>query len=190
MNFKELDVWQRAVRLSAEVYVGSRGVKDYGFRDQLTRSGLSVPSNIAEGLARISDRETLQFLSIARGSAAELETQLLIGAQIGYLSQQQASHWQREINAIQAMIAGLIKRYRRTIAGRRASHSEAAIDESSISESKISESSINESSIDDSKIGDSKIASPTIDDSKIGDSKIACPKIGDSNNKQRTRESV
>jgi len=90
-------------------------LKDYGFRDQLTRSGLSVPSNIAEGVSRISDKETLQFLSIAKGLAAELETQLLIGIDIGYLDSAAAKAWLKDVSDIQAMLMGLIKRYKRTI---------------------------------------------------------------------------
>ena len=79
MNFRNLEVWKRSVRLSAELYQGLRGLKDYGFKDQITRSGLSVPSNIAEGYGRGSVKETIQFLHYAKGSCAELQTQIIIG---------------------------------------------------------------------------------------------------------------
>ena len=52
MNFEKLEVWKRSARLSADIYIHTKQIKDYGFRDQLTRSGLSVPSNIAEGMSR------------------------------------------------------------------------------------------------------------------------------------------
>ena len=56
MNFESLEVWKRAARLSADIYKNPTITKDFGFRDQLTRAGLSVPSNIAEGMTRDSDR--------------------------------------------------------------------------------------------------------------------------------------
>ena len=79
MSFEDLDVWKRAVKLSSETYKHTAGLKDFGFRDQLTRSGLSIPSNIAEGYERKSDREIAQFLNIAKGSAGEFRTQVYIG---------------------------------------------------------------------------------------------------------------
>ncbi|WKD22977.1 four helix bundle protein [Pseudoalteromonas sp. KG3] len=116
MNFKELDVWKRSARLSAEIYKATFNLNDFGFRDQLTRSGLSVPSNIAEGVSRLSDKETVQFLSIAKGSLAELETQVLIGMDIGYINKDVGKAWLEDINAIQAMLFGLSKRYKIIIA--------------------------------------------------------------------------
>lgn len=59
MNFEKLEVWKRSARLSADIYIHTKQIKDYGFRDQLTRSGLSVPSNIAEGMSRDSNKEAL-----------------------------------------------------------------------------------------------------------------------------------
>ena len=115
MDFKDLDVWKRSARLSADIYKATQGLRDYGFRDQLTRSGLSVPSNIAEGVDRLSDKETVQFLSVAKGSAAELETQILIGMEIAYISREQGKSWIAEVNDIRAMLTGLIKRYKRAI---------------------------------------------------------------------------
>lgn len=76
MNFEKLDVWKRSARLSAEVYKSTVSLKDFGFRDQLTRSGLSVPSNIAEGMTRNTPKERLRFLEIARSSVAEMRTQI------------------------------------------------------------------------------------------------------------------
>lgn len=112
VGYKNLEAWKVAKALCVEVFRETRPCKDYGFRDQLTRSVLSIPSNIAEGTARISDRETLQFLSIARGSAAELETQVLIGQEIGYIEQELADNWIQSIQRIQKLLFGLIKRYR------------------------------------------------------------------------------
>ncbi len=57
MRFEDLEVWKRAARLSADIYKELFGLKDYGFKDQITRSGLSIPSNIAEGIERESAKE-------------------------------------------------------------------------------------------------------------------------------------
>jgi len=78
MKCKNLDVWKRACAISAEIYIHFRSSQDYGFKDQVTRSGLSVASNIAEGIERYSDKETIRFLDIARASAAELQTQIYL----------------------------------------------------------------------------------------------------------------
>ena len=86
MNFENLDVWKRSARLSVDIYRFTADIKDYGFRDQLTRSGLSVPSNIAEGVCRESYKEKSRFIDIARASLAEARTQIYIGTEIGYLN--------------------------------------------------------------------------------------------------------
>jgi len=84
MKFEDLEVWKRAARLSANIYKELRDLKDFGFKDQITRSGLSVPSNVAEGFERESQRESLTFLSYAKGSCGELRCQIYIGIDIGY----------------------------------------------------------------------------------------------------------
>ncbi|MDZ7792058.1 MAG: four helix bundle protein [Xanthomonadales bacterium] len=112
MDYKNLEAWKTAKTLCVDIYRETKDCKDYGYRDQLTRSALSVPSNIAEGTARVSDRETLQFLSIARGSAAELETQVLIGGEIGYVNEKRVEEWLQALARIQKLLFGLIKRYR------------------------------------------------------------------------------
>ena len=61
MNFEKLEVWKRSARLSAHLYKATAELRDYGFKDQLTRSGLSVPSNIAEGMTRNSNKEKSRF---------------------------------------------------------------------------------------------------------------------------------
>ena len=109
MKFEELDVWKRSARLSAEIYKNLRSLKDYGFKDQITRSGLSVPSNIAEGFERQSLKESLQFFSYAKGSCGELRTQIYIGVDIGYIDNEAGSLWINETKEISSMIVGLIQ---------------------------------------------------------------------------------
>jgi len=85
-SFEDLEVWERSARLSAEIYRELQNLKDFGFHDQITRSGLSIPSNIAEGFERKSHKEFVIFLNYSRGSCGELRTQVHIGREIGYIS--------------------------------------------------------------------------------------------------------
>jgi four helix bundle protein len=87
-NFKDLVVWQRAIDLVAEIYLATKEFpKDelYGLTSQVRRAAVSVPSNIAEGQGRLTRGEFRQFLGQAKGSLAEVETQLIIAHRLGYL---------------------------------------------------------------------------------------------------------
>lgn len=89
-NYKELKVWQKAMDLTVEVYKLVKHLpkeETYALSDQMHRAVVSIPSNIAEGQGRNSDKEFIQFLSIARGSLWELETQIEICLRIGYIDQ-------------------------------------------------------------------------------------------------------
>jgi four helix bundle protein len=110
MDFERLEVWQKARALTVQVYQELAACRDYGFKDQITRSALSVPSNIAEGMERGSNKEKCQFLRIAKGSCGELRTQILIGADIGYIRQSSAAAWLEESTRISRMLSGLIGR--------------------------------------------------------------------------------
>ena len=91
-SYKDLIVWQKSLDLVELIYQVSRTFPKeelYGLTNQLRRAAVSIPSNIAEGHARSSTQEFHRFLSIARGSLAEVETQLLIAQRLGYLSNDQ-----------------------------------------------------------------------------------------------------
>ncbi len=107
MPLEDLEVWKRGVRLSAGIYKELAGLQDYGFRDQVTRSGLSIPSNIAEGMERSSVRDRNRFLGFARGSCGELRTQLYIGIEIGYIAKRTGIPWIQETRELSAMLVGL-----------------------------------------------------------------------------------
>ena len=115
MNFENLEVWKKARKLSAELYERFRDLRDYGFEDQITGSGLSIPCNIAEGFERGSQRECLVFLSYAKGSCGELRTQVFIGMDIGYIEPQIGERWLQETKEISLMLGGLIKTKRKFI---------------------------------------------------------------------------
>lgn len=87
-NFKDLTIWSKSKDLAIRIYrITDAGEfsKDYGLRDQIRRSAISIPSNIAEGNDRESEKEFVRFLYISKGSIAELQTQLEIAREIGYL---------------------------------------------------------------------------------------------------------
>src|SRR5271170_2026601 len=88
-SYKDLIAWRKAMELVTDIYRATRAFpRDelYGLTNQLRRAAVSVPSNIAEGQARFSQKEFHHFLSIARGSLAEIETQLFLAKELGYLS--------------------------------------------------------------------------------------------------------
>ncbi len=87
-SFKELKVWQKGIELVAMVYKITASIPDeekYGLRAQMRRAAVSIPSNIAEGHLRKTAKDFRQFLSIARGSCAELETQIIIAHKLGFV---------------------------------------------------------------------------------------------------------
>jgi four helix bundle protein len=112
-RFEELNVWKRSARLSADLYRALAELRDFGFRDQITRAGLSVPSNIAEGYERESLKEMVNFLSYAKGSAGELRTQLYIGMEAGYINRDQGKQWLHEATEISRMLHALIQAKKR-----------------------------------------------------------------------------
>ena len=107
MPFEDLEVWKRAVRLSADLYKGLRDLRDFGFKDQLTRAGLSIPSNIAEGMERESNAEKARYLTIARSSCGEVRTQVHVGVDVGYIPPEIGQDWIKESQEISAMLVGL-----------------------------------------------------------------------------------
>ena len=111
-GFRELFVWQRAKELAVNIYKATEhGAldKDWGLKDQLRRSAVSVPSNIAEGDERETDRESVRFFYIAKGSLGELVTQIEIAKDVGHLSQEEISPLLSQCTEIGKMLGSLIK---------------------------------------------------------------------------------
>ena len=111
-GYRELLVWQRARLLAVEVCKATNADafrRDWGFRDQMRRAAISVPSNIAEGNERGSDRDGCRFLYHARGSLAELSTQADIAGTIGLLDSSLAVQWSIECDELARMLAKLIR---------------------------------------------------------------------------------
>jgi four helix bundle protein len=111
-NFQKLRVWQTAKDLAVKIYKQTQNPhfkKDFGFKDQIQRSAVSIPSNIAEGDESGSDRLSIRHFYIAKGSAAELMTQLIIAAEIGYIDSDLKSNLVDECDKISSMLTKLIK---------------------------------------------------------------------------------
>jgi len=106
---KDLDVWNAAMELAGQIYtLTAQFPKEelYGLTSQTRRCAVSIPSNIAEGAARNSKKEFIQFLHIALGSVAELETQLILARNMGFISE--TSPFSR-IEKVRMMLSGLIR---------------------------------------------------------------------------------
>ena len=112
---EELEVWRRSKSLAVHIYLLLADCRDYGFKDQVCRAAVSVPSNIAEGYERNSKKEFSNFLRIARGSCAEVRTQLEIGREIGYVPEEKAAELLDEYLQISMMVQGLINHCRKTL---------------------------------------------------------------------------
>jgi four helix bundle protein len=117
-DFQKLKVWQKAKGLAVFIYrITEQGsfAKDYGLKDQIRRSAVSISSNIAEGDEMGSNRQAVKFFPIAKGSAAELFTQPIIAYEIGHLKQDHFDHVKNGCQAISGMLTKLIQARLRNI---------------------------------------------------------------------------
>jgi len=114
-SFEELEVWKRSCTLAVRIYYLMKECRDYAFKDQMIRAALSIASNIAEGAERDSKAEFIRFLNIAKGSAAELRTQLYIAAQAGIIHNDEAEELIRETKELSSMMHGLIKSIKKSV---------------------------------------------------------------------------
>ena len=116
-GFKDLIAWEKAKDLAVKIYraTGNGALsKDFGMRDQLCRSAVSVASNLAEGDERDTDKDAVRFFFIAKGSLAELRTQLLICCEVGLLSQPEYEHLESDCATLARILGSLIKFRQRT----------------------------------------------------------------------------
>jgi len=110
VSFEDLDVWKRSCRLAVEICTMVKDSKEYVLKDQMSRAAISIASNVAEGAERGSKAEFVRFLNIAKGSAAELRTQLYISVRLGsIISEEKATVLISEVKEISNMLQGLIK---------------------------------------------------------------------------------
>ena len=108
---EDLISWQKSKDLTIEIYKITKNntfSKDFGLCNQIQRSAVSIPSNIAEGFGRGGNKEFLQFLSIAKGSLYELKTQLIIAFEIGYINDVEYSKLKNDSEEISKLITGFM----------------------------------------------------------------------------------
>jgi four helix bundle protein len=111
-NFQKLRVWQSAKDLAIKIYKMTSMAsfsRDFGFKDQIQRSSVSIPSNIAEGDESGTDKLSIRYFFIAKGSTAELMTQLIIANEIGYITSETKNQLVDDCDKISAMLSKLIK---------------------------------------------------------------------------------
>jgi four helix bundle protein len=111
-GFKDLKVWRRAKELAVDIYKETQDgpfSRDFGFRDQIRKAAVSIPSNIAEGDERGSNKDAIRFFYIAKGSLAELRTQVEIAFEVGYLNSEKAKGLDKKCVATGKMLGSLIK---------------------------------------------------------------------------------
>ena len=111
-DFEEIIAWQKAIDLSAGIYLRFRDHKDFGFRDQILRASVSVSNNIAEGFDRGSNTEFRRFLRIARSSCNEVRSMIILGQRIGYLTEQEVVVLRLECMRLNGTILSLMKSMR------------------------------------------------------------------------------
>jgi four helix bundle protein len=106
-SFEDLEVWQRGCRLALNVFQTFGACRNFTMQDQVQRAALSVPSNVAEGYERNSNKEFIRFLNIAKGSCGELRTQLYISRKLDFLNKPAFDRLIGESKEISAMLHGL-----------------------------------------------------------------------------------
>ena len=111
-NYKDLKVWQKSYQFCLEVYRITKGFPKeeiYGLTSQIRRSAVSIPSNIAEGYGRKTTPEYIRSLYVAYGSNCELETQILLSYDLGYIKNEYMEKIQEDIGEIERMLKALIR---------------------------------------------------------------------------------
>lgn len=116
-SFEDLRVWQKGIELVKKVYLLTASgalQRDFGFRDQIRRASVSIPTNIAEGFERASRKEYLLFLNIAKGSAGEVRSLIRVGLEVGYLDRPVHDELRRDATTLSAYLFNQIKAIRET----------------------------------------------------------------------------
>ena len=118
-SFEDLEVWQRGCRLCVNIFKSFRPCKEFTLKDQIQRAVLSIPSNVAEGAERGSNKDFAHFLNIAKGSCGELRTQLYIVRKLDFIIKSDFDQLVAESKQLSAMLEGL----RRSVLSRPAKRS-------------------------------------------------------------------
>lgn len=108
-RFEDLEVWKEGMQLTVRTYESLARARDFGLRDQMQRAAVSIPSNIAEGYERSSNREFVQFLNYSRGSSGELRTQIYLATKLGHLNAANGRELLERSRKVSAMLAKYVQ---------------------------------------------------------------------------------
>ncbi|MFH1630183.1 MAG: four helix bundle protein [Pseudomonadota bacterium] len=108
-KFEDLEVWKEGMRIVVKIYLSLNVCRDFGLRDQMQRAAVSIPSNIAEGYERNTNKDFIHFLHIAKGSCSELRTQIYLAVEIGVFDKTAGDELLESTRKISAMLHNFIK---------------------------------------------------------------------------------
>ena len=111
-NFLELKIWQKSMKLSKALFIMTKSFSNdekFGLTSQINRAGVSIPSNIAEGTSRSSNKDFTRFLQFSLGSCFEIETQLMLALDFEYIEKDSSEELIKSVKEIQKMIKGFMK---------------------------------------------------------------------------------
>ncbi|MDZ7611950.1 MAG: four helix bundle protein [Candidatus Moranbacteria bacterium] len=111
-KFEDIEAWQRARKLTCEIYKEFKHNRDFSFKDQIQRATLSIGNNIAEGFERKGNKEFCKFLFISKGSCSEVRSMLYSALDLGYINEDKFRELYKETVEISKMLSGLIKKLR------------------------------------------------------------------------------
>ena len=109
-SFKDLHVWQKSSDFSVDIYRTFSELRDFSFKDQIQRAAISISNNIAEGYAKQSDKAFRNYLFIAKGSAAEVESMLRVAFKLGYIDSKKEIQLTGTVHEIYKLIHGFMKK--------------------------------------------------------------------------------
>jgi four helix bundle protein len=111
-RFEDLEVWQQSRMIAKNIYIASsqgQFARDFGLRDQIRRAAVSIMSNIAEGFERGTNKEFIQFLYIAKGSAGEVRSQLYVALDLGYIEKDRFDQLNTDLLSLSRQISGFVQ---------------------------------------------------------------------------------
>lgn len=108
-RFEDLEVWKEGMRLASRIYRVLRDCRDFGLRDQMQRAAVSIPSNIAEGYERSTNKDFIHFLHIAKGSCSELRTQIYLAVDVGTIEKADGNELLESTRKISGMLHNYIQ---------------------------------------------------------------------------------
>ncbi len=109
-SFQEILAWQKSRELTGDIYKTLNNCRDFGFKDQIQRAAVSIMNNTAEGYAKNSNKSFRNYLLIAKGSAAEVESMIILAGDLNYLNKNDQSRLLNQVNEVSMILTGFIRK--------------------------------------------------------------------------------